>query len=645
MIALSCNDIYRSFGAETVLEGVSLTLSDRQRLGLVGPNGAGKTTLLNILTGTLEPDRGHVSRPGPLSMEMLTQDDRLEGSETVWGTMKAVFEPVFAMERRMRQIEAKMGVVHDSDPRAYERLADEYDRLTRRFEESGGYGWRSAITGVLRGLGLPPECDEQPVDTLSGGQRSRLALARLLLRRPDVLLLDEPTNHLDLAAAAWLENTLKAWPGAVLVVSHDRWFLDAVCDTIAELSFGHIWVCPGNFTHYLAAREERYRQQMAAFEANQQEIARHEAIIARYRAWGREKSFRAAKSWEKKLDRIERMERPQTGPTLHFRLDAGRRSGEEALKIHGLSMAFGEKKLFEGLSLELRLGERAALIGPNGIGKTTLLSLIRGALRPVAGEIRRGAGVEIGYYDQMQSELNAHKTVLDEVWDAYRQLKPQQVRDTLAAFLFRGDDIYKTVDMLSGGEKGRLELLKLMLSRGNLLLLDEPTNHLDMDSRQVLEDALIDFPGTVLFISHDRYFISRVATRVLELNEDGLADYPGSWAEYLERKSRTQAEPEPSFTSPAMTRTQAARAERRERRVREEARRRRAELARVETEIAAVEDEITAVESALSQPLHIPADELTELGIRHGALGQRLADLLGEWEALSEETMQEGPHE
>ncbi|MGI5878255.1 MAG: ABC-F family ATP-binding cassette domain-containing protein [Christensenellales bacterium] len=638
MIALSCTDIYKSFGAETVLEGVSLTLSDRQRVGLVGPNGAGKTTLLNILTGTLEPDRGRVSRPGSLSLEMLTQDDRLEGSETVWGTMKAVFEPVFAMERRMRQIEANMGAVHGSDPGAYERLASEYDRLTRRFEESGGYGWRSAITGVLRGLGLPPECDEQPVDTLSGGQRSRLALARLLLRRPDVLLLDEPTNHLDLAAAAWLENTLRAWQGAVLVVSHDRWFLDAVCDTIAELSFGHIWVCPGNFTHYLTAREERYRQRMAAYEANQQEIARHEAIIARYRAWGREKSFRAAKSWEKKLDRIERVERPQTAPTLHFRLDAGRRSGEEALKIHGLSMAFGEKKLFEGLSLELRLGEKVALIGPNGIGKTTLLALIRGELQPVAGEIRRGVGVEIGYYDQMQSRLHAHKTVLDEVWDAYRQLKPQQVRDTLAAFLFRGDDIYKTVDMLSGGEKGRLELLKLMLSRGNLLLLDEPTNHLDMDSRQVLEDALIDFPGTVLFISHDRYFISRVATRMLELSEDGLADYPGSWEEYLEQKSRTQAEPEPSCPSPAMTRTQAARAERRERRIREEARRRRAQLARVEDEIAAVEDEIAAVENALSQPLHIPAGELAELGIRHGALEQRLAALLDEWEALSEET-------
>ena len=640
MVALTLHNISKSFGADEVLKNISLTVTDEQRLGLVGPNGAGKTTLLRIICGEEAPDSGTVSVANPAGVGYLSQEVPSGTRDTVWQTMLAVFDDVFAMEKRMRALEHQMAdAAEDSD--AWRRVAREYERLTRAFEEAGGYGYKSAISGVLKGLGLDEETFEQPVNTLSGGQRARLALGRLLLRKPALLLLDEPTNHLDAEATEWLENYLKSWRGAMILVSHDRWFLDQLCTHVAGLSNGKLTVETGNYSAYAMKRQEQRRLQQKAYEQNQKEIKRQETVIERYKTWGRiggGKNFIKAQTRQRLLDKMERVERPEAERArMSFRLSGGGMTGEDVLTSEGLGMAFGDKTLFENVNFKLQRGDSAALVGPNGAGKTTLLRIVANRLKPTAGDVELGAGVKVGYYDQLHEGLCEHLTVLEEVREADPSKSDGELRSMLAGFLFYGDDVFKPVSALSGGEKGRLALLKLMMARPTLLLLDEPTNHLDMDSREVLEDALIEFDGTILFVSHDRYFINRVATRILELRDGALTSFEGNWSDYQAfLEARKAAADMPAYLDSGLTKTEAARRRRAEREEAQRAKEARQRVTQVEKEIAQAEQRLKQIETALGDPAALSEADVMALSGEYEQLQRQLNALMEQWEqALS----------
>lgn len=539
MIVLSCQRLSKSFGVNHVLEDVSFVLQTGQRLGLVGVNGSGKSTLLRVLTGELTQDSGELSIQKGSRLGYLAQSWRPEKGRTVYQEMEAVFEPVFAMERKMAELEKAMS--EETGEEKLRRIGNEYADTMHRYESADGYACRSLVQGVLAGLGFTGDRQQQEALSLSGGELTRLSLGRLLLQKPDILLLDEPTNHLDLAALKWLEEYLSAYQGAVIVVSHDRYFLDRVCTDMVEILMGRSEQYKGNYSRYMEQRVERFESRRRAYERQQDEIARQEAIIERYRSFNREKSIRAAESREKKLEKMERLEKPTEEKQITFCFEARRRMGEDALKVKNLSKAYGDTALFSGANLEMKSGERVMLIGANGIGKTTFVECLLGEKQADTGLIDFGANADIGYYDQKQQHLHEAKTVMDEVWDEFPRLTQTEVRSALGLFLFSGDDAFKAVGTLSGGEKARVALTKLMLRRDNFLLLDEPTNHLDADSREMLETALDGFEGTLLCVSHDRYFINRLATRVVEMRADGIVSYEGNYDDYLVMKQREEA--------------------------------------------------------------------------------------------------------
>ena len=598
MILLALQDVRKSFGTHEVLKSVSFTLQNGERMGMVGVNGSGKSTLMKIIAGQETADEGSVNIQKGLRIGYLAQQGELTGEETVQETLESVFEPQRRMEAELRALEAEMAE-SGADPEALRRLGGRYDALTREFERSNGYGWRSTVQGVLAGLKLR-EYRDMKTSLLSGGERTRLCLGRMLLTEPDLLLLDEPTNHLDLKSIAWLEDYLSAYRGAVLVVSHDRYFLDRVCGRMAELILGTVETYDGNYSAYLEKRTAVYEIRMKAWELQQKEIARQEAIIAMYRRFNREKSIKAAESREKRLEKIERLEKPQEEGTVHFRFEARRRTGDDVLMTDGLRKAYGDRTLFENLKLHVRSGDRIALIGDNGTGKSTLLRCLIGEEKPDAGSVRWGTGVDIGYYDQHQAGLNERKTVLDEVWDRFPRLEQYEVRGALGMFLFTGDEVFEPVSTLSGGEKGRVALTELMLRRDNVLLLDEPTNHLDMDSREVLENALREFEGTIIAVSHDRYFINRFAEKVCVLENGGIREYLGNYDSYLEKVSRDRLPDGGDELRP--TRTAQDKEKRRSREEERLARRRKEDLRAAEQAIARAEAEADGMEKALADP-------------------------------------------
>ena len=597
MIILALQEIRKSFGTHEVLKGVSFTLQEQERMGLVGVNGCGKSTLMKIIAGAETADAGSVNIQKGLRIGYLAQQGELSGKETVQEVLERVFDPLVRMEEEMRSLETEMAE-HGENAEMLRRLGGRYDALTREFERQNGYGWRSQVTGVLKGLKLW-EMREMETGRLSGGERTRLCLGRLLLSEPDLLLLDEPTNHLDLKSITWLEEYLNSYRGAVLVISHDRYFLDHVCGRMAELILGTVETYTGNYTQYIEKRAEVYETRMKAWELQQKEIARQEAVIAMYRRFNREKSIRLARSREKRLEKIERLEKPQEEDTVQFRFETRRRTGEDVLQTEGLEKSFGERTLFRDVKMHIRAGERIALIGDNGTGKTTLLRCLTGEEKPDHGSIRWGTGVDIGYYDQHQAGLHEQKTVLDEVWDRFPRMEQYEVRGALGMFLFTGDDVFAPVSTLSGGEKGRVALTELMLRKDNVLLLDEPTNHLDMDSREVLEEALADYPGTILAVSHDRYFINRFAGKVFVLEEEGIREYLGNYDSYFEKVSR---DAEPDGETAGMTRTAI---DKEKRKSREEQQRIRAEQERMkalENRIAEAEKKAAEMEKELADP-------------------------------------------
>ena len=628
MIVLSAQNVAKSFGVNEVLKDVSFTLQQGDRMGLVGVNGCGKSTLMRIIAGLESPDSGEISMARGTRVGYLAQQDMVTHGASVWAELEKVYEPVFEMEKKIRSLEAEMEHAHE-DAARFARLSSEYDRLCRSFEEADGYAWKSLVSGVLNGLGFKPSQYEQNVDSLSGGEKTRLCLARLLLQKPDLLLLDEPTNHLDMETLQWLENYLSAYRGSVLVISHDRYFLDHVCTCMVEILMGASEQYGGNYTRYIAQREERFETRIRAYELQQKEIERQQAIIARYRMFNREKSIRAAESREKALERMEKLDKPVDERAIRFKFEARRRTGEDVLMVREVSKSFGEKHLFSGLTLHVRAGDRVALIGPNGVGKSTLIKLIVGEETPDTGDIRYGANVDIGYYDQHQSTLHPEKTVLDEVWDRFPRMEQSDVRGALGMFLFTGDDVFQPIRTLSGGEKGRVALTALMLRKDNVLLLDEPTNHLDMDSREVLEDALSGFGGTIITVSHDRYFINRVANRIIEMRPDGVTEYIGTYDDYVERKSR----PVEQEAVAGKTRTELDKEKRREKLNKQALRQLKVRAQEAERAVGLKEEEIAQLEAQMADPeLYANAQRAAEINRAYQKAQAELPLLYEQWE-------------
>ena len=598
MILISVQDLEKSFGIHEVLRGVSFSLQKGEKMGLVGVNGCGKSTLMRILTGELEADGGSVHKSKDLRIGYLAQVDDIALTDTVWGALLRVFEPVIAMEKRLTQMEEEMA--QETDPDRAVKLSVDHQKLLERFNEMEGYAYEGEMLGVLNGLGLPPEMHQRQVGTLSGGERTRLSLAKLLLQKPDILLMDEPTNHLDLEAIEWLQEYLTAFKGSLLLISHDRYFLDHVCTTMGELLGGKMIKFTGNYTQYMQKRTADFETRMKAYQLQQKEIQREMAIIERYRSFNREKSIKAAESRQKRLDRIERLDKPVEEQHVRFSFDARRRSGEDALEADRLSKHFDEETIFENVSFKLRTGDRVALIGPNGVGKSTLFKILMNQLTPDTGVVRYGTNIDVGYYDQHQQSLNPNNTILDEVWNDFPTMDQSKVRGALGLFLFTGDEVYEQIGKLSGGERGRVALTKLMLKKDNLLLLDEPTNHLDMDSREVLEDALRDFPGTILAISHDRYFINRFADRVMVMEQDGIREYLGNFDDYLEKRNRPVAPVQ--LGVPEQTKTEQIKEKKKDRKFNAMVRELKAQVKKAEEAIEQNEQRIAELEAKLADP-------------------------------------------
>ena len=635
MILLTLQNINKSFVMNEVLRDVSLTLQAGSRMGLVGVNGSGKSTLFRIISGEMEPDGGTVSLVKGTRVGVLTQDADIQSDLTIEQELERVFEPVRDMERRLRAMEHEMEAAH-SDPEAFRQLSNAYTRLMDRFEAAGGYEWPSRIQGVLAGLGFARGRETQPANLLSGGEKTRLCLARLLLLQPELLMLDEPTNHLDLASTQWLEEMLRKYRGTVMVISHDRYFLNAVCDCMAELSMRRLTQYSGNYDQFAAQRQANLERQLKEYKLQQAEIARQEAIIARYRMYNREKSIKLAESREKRLEKLERIEKPVNEQKVRFNFQTRRRTGDDVLMVKDLSKGFEGRTLFEGFGLHIRAGDRVAIIGPNGVGKSTLLNIIAGRLNPDRGQVIFGSNVDLGYYDQQQAQLHPDKDVLSELWDDFPRLEMDRIRGVLALFLLTGDDVYQKVGTLSGGERGRVALAKLMLRQDNLLLLDEPTNHLDMDSREVLEAALDDFDGTLLTVSHDRYFINKVANRVIEMTPGGTREYLGNYDDYLEKKRLEEAGAD-EIAQGGMTRTQMDKEKRVKRLQKESAKALRQRHAKVEADIAATEDLIADLEGQMTRPeIYANPAESARVAREHREALERLEQLYEDWEELSE---------
>ncbi|RSK25676.1 ABC transporter ATP-binding protein [Bacillus sp. HMF5848] len=637
MIILQVNQLYKSFGAETILSNIKLEVQSRDRIALVGRNGTGKSTLLKIIAGYMSYDSGDIIKPKHIEIGYLAQDTGLESTQSIWSELLQVFDDVRNMEKKLRQLEQTMsdGSV-DPTTAAYEKLLKEYDLLQVTFQEIGGYQYEAEIRAVLHGLNFADFDYNTPISSLSGGQKTRLALGKLLLTKPQLLILDEPTNHLDIETLNWLEQYLQGYPGAILIVSHDRYFLDSVVTQVYELSRTTSKKYIGNYSKYLEIRAQNYEQDLKAFEKQQGEIAKLEDFVQRNLA--RASTTKRAQSRRKQLQRMDKLDKPlgdEKSATFSFSIE--KQSGNEVLQAHDLSVAYDSNPVIKGVSFALKRSDSVALVGPNGIGKSTLLKALTNLhiKAEVNGDIKLGSNVSVGYYDQEQANLSSNKTVLKELWDEYPLHPEKDIRTVLGNFLFSGDDVLKPVTSLSGGEKARLALSKLMMQKANLLILDEPTNHLDLDSKEVLENALIDYPGTILFVSHDRYFINRIATKVFELSPTGLQEFLGDYDYYLEKKDeilelqtakQTVVEAKPASTSYEKDKEAKKRERQISRRIEE-----------IESKIEELESLIEKNEQLLCEPdVFQDHQKSLELHQQNETAQETLLSLMEEWEELQE---------
>lgn len=530
---LACQNISKSFGTDTIIQNVSFHVEDNEKTAIVGINGAGKSTLLKIIVGELAPDSGEVTVAKGKTIGYLAQYQDKDSNETIYNEVLHACDALIEKEEKLRKMEEDMQHVSADE---LEKYMEQYNRFSHAFELEGGLTFRSEINGVLKGLGFSENDFGKKMSELSGGQKTRVALGRLLVTKPDIIMLDEPTNHLDMASIAWLENYLLNYKGAVIIVAHDRYFLDRIVTKVVEISHHTATVFPGNYTAYARQKEIQRESFLRQYYNQQREIKHQEEVISKLKSFNREKSIKRAESREKALDKIERIEKPIDEKTdMHITLEPEITSGNDVLSVKGLSKSY-EHKLFSNIDFQIKRGEKVALIGNNGTGKTTILKIINGIVDADAGEIKLGSNVEIGYYDQEHQNLDPDKTLFDEIADAYPNLKATKIRNVLAAFLFTDDDVFKRIRDISGGERGRVSLAKLMLSNANFLILDEPTNHLDIMSKEILESAINSYTGTVLYVSHDRYFINKTASRILDLKNETILNYIGNYDYYLEKK-------------------------------------------------------------------------------------------------------------
>lgn len=637
MLLLQVQQLSKYFGADLVLSNIKLEIRESDRAALVGRNGAGKSTLLKIIAGELSHDSGQVVKPKDVTIGYLEQHTGLESELTIWEEMLSVFSEVRNMEKELRKIEQKL-----SDPAnyeregAYERLLSEYDRLQEQFKKIGGYQYESDIRSVLHGFQFFEEDYDRNIARLSGGQKTRLALAKLLLSKPDLLILDEPTNHLDIETMAWLEKYLQNYPGALLIVSHDRYFLDQIVSLVYELSRHEMAVYHGNYSKYLEQKAERFEQEMKLYEKQQGEIAKLQDFIQRNLA--RASTTKRAQSRRRKLEKMNIMDRPEgDAKSASFSFTIEKQSGNDVLSVSEASIGYNGQTLANHINIRLTRGDSVALVGPNGIGKSTLLKSIIKKVPFLSGEIRYGANVQFGYYDQEQANLSTNRTVLQELWDRYPLMKEKEVRSVLGNFLFTQDDVLKTVSSLSGGEKARLTLAILMLQKANVLILDEPTNHLDLDSKEVLENALVDYPGTILFVSHDRYFINRIATKVIELSTEETTEFLGDYDYYVNKK--TEMAELAQLQQPESKNTQVdnkhSYEQEKEKRKRERQLKRR--IAEMEEMVDQLEAELDIKEQLLTDPAVFNDHERTlEIHQEMEKIQSEMDELLEEWTKLSE---------
>lgn len=641
---LSVNNLNKSFHEVPILQEVSFHIEDHEKAAIVGINGAGKTTLLRIIMGELPADSGIVTVSKDRSIGYLAQQEAVSSENTIYDELLSVKQDIIDLEKRMRSAELAMKNASEEE---LDSLMKTYANLTHAFEAANGYAYKSELTGVLKGLGFTEKEFNKSINTLSGGEKTRVALGKLLLQSPDLIILDEPTNHLDMSSITWLETYLLNYKGAVIIVSHDRYFLDRIADKIIELDHTKASVFSGNYSVYAEKKEQLRSAQYHAYLNQQREIQHQEEVIAKLRSFNREKSIRRAESREKMLNKIDVLEKPRDlHADMHLRLEPRIKSGNDVLHIEGLSKAFEKRVLFKELDFDIRRGEHVAIIGDNGTGKTTILKIINGLLPPDTGMLKLGVNVEIGYYDQEHHVLHPEKTLFDEISDDYPALNNTQIRNTLAAFLFTGDDVYKKIESLSGGERGRLSLAKLMLSESNFLILDEPTNHLDIISKEILEDALNSYTGTVLYVSHDRYFINKTASRILELNRTTLCEYLGNYDYYLEKKEAAAARqrtknavPRASASGPssgqAVTANKLIWQQKKE--LQAVQRKRENDLKRCEESIEELEKRNLEIDALMASPeICTNVSRLQELGTEHAENERELEALYEKWETLSE---------
>lgn len=639
VIIMQLNALSKSFGAEEILSNINLEIKSNDRLAIVGRNGAGKSTLLKIIANELAHDQGDIFKPKDLTIGYLPQHTTIESEQTIWNEMLTVFEHLMRQEEELRNLELEMEQASLLKNASYDKLLSDYDQLQQAYNIGGGYRYEADIKAVLSGLDFHKESYNVPINELSGGQKTRLALGKLLLQKPALLILDEPTNHLDIETLSWLESYLVNYPGAVVIVSHDRYFLDKTVSIIYEISRHQSKKYFGSYSKFLDQKEKDYEKELNEFVQQQSDIKKMEEFIQRNLA--RASTTKRAQSRRKQLEKMDKLDRPLGDESsASFSFQVNKRSGNDVLKITDLAFRYEveARNIFSNANLHMNRGDRIALIGPNGVGKTTLLKIILGQLNQTNGNVQLGTNVQIGYYDQEQANLTSSKTVLQELWDEYPTVYEKEIRTVLGNFLFSGDDVLKLVHSLSGGEKARLALAKLMMKKANLLVLDEPTNHLDIDSKEVLESALIDFPGSIIFVSHDRYFINKIADQVAEMQQNGLTIYLGDYDYYVEKKQE-EIERAKLFDTEAIVESKSTDTRKlsfkEEKALQSEERKKQREIAKIEQSIADLENQLAKLEIEMTKPeIFQDHEKSLELSNQSDQIEQEIEQLMETWTAL-----------
>lgn len=631
-MVLACNNISKSFGIDEIIKNASFHIEEREKAAIVGINGAGKTTLLRIIMGEYQADSGEVIIAKDRTIGYLAQHQKLSSDNTIYDELMSVKRDIIELEQKIRRLELEM---HSKEGVELEAVMEAYSKSTHQFELQNGYAYKSEVVGVLKGLGFDESDFEKKMNTLSGGQKTRVALGRLLLSKPDIIMLDEPTNHLDMNSIAWLENYLVNYDGSVIIVAHDRYFLDKVVTKVIEVERGVVSVFSGNYSDYAAKKRQLMDAKLKEYYNQQRDIKHQEEVIAKLKSFNREKSIKRAESREKLLDKIEVIDKPITEQeTMHFKLEPAKESGNDVLSVEGLSKAFDGNRLFDNVSFEIKKGEKVALIGNNGTGKTTILKIINHIIDADAGKVKLGANVEIGYYDQEHNVLHMDKTAFDEIGDAYPDMTNTQIRNMLACFLFTGDDVFKKISDLSGGERGRVSLAKLMLSNANFLILDEPTNHLDIMSKEILESALNRYTGTVLYVSHDRYFINKTAGRIIELSANTVTNYIGNYDYYLEKRDILAPKEVKQVSSEKNTAVKDDWKAQKEEQAK--LRKRQNDIAKIEKNIEQLETENSELDEQLALPeVYSDVKQLMKLNEKKQEIEKKLEKLYEDWEVLS----------